>query len=190
MSNRKFDAKKLQKLNNPQRLKDIPPQIISNRLINKNPRTLIEIGAGTAFFCIAFLQHCKPDSIYACDLSATMIDWMQENVAPKYPAIIPVKTDEDRIPLAGAAADLLFMINLHHELEQPEKSLHEAYRLLKPGGEIFIVDWKKQGMPEGPPEEIRCTTEEVKNQLQKTGFKQLRVCDDLAKHFLLVGQKD
>lgn len=189
MSAHKFDSKKLQKLNNPQRLHDIPPEFIWSKLSNQAPKTLVEIGAGTAFFCIAFLQRFKPERIYAGDLSAAMIGWMEENVKPTYPEILPVKTAEDRVPLADNCSDLVFMINLHHELEHPERSLKEAYRLLKPDGEIFIVDWKKKEMPEGPPAEIRCTPAAVEKQLLAAGFDQPAIYNDLEKHFCLVGKR-
>jgi len=189
MSAHKFDSKKLQKLNNPQRLTDIPPEVVWAKLSNQQPQTLVEIGAGTAFFCIAFLQRFKPKSLYAVDLSTTMVDWMQQNVAPRYPQIIPLKSQESQVPLGDGCADLVFMINLHHELEKPEDSLSEAYRLVKPGGEIFIVDWKKKDMAQGPPEAIRCTPEDVQAELLAAGFEQVSTYNDLAKHFLVVGRK-
>ena len=189
MAEKKFDPKKLEKLNNPQRLKDIPPAFIRGRLINPTPQTFIEIGAGTGFFCIAFIKEFKPKRVYACDLSPTMIEWMQDNVAPEYPAIVPIQTTEDQVPLDDGCAELVFMINLHHELHNPVNSLKEGCRLLKPGGEIFIVDWKKQQMEQGPPIEIRCDPEEVKSQLEQAGFNQIASYNDLKKQFLVTGRK-
>jgi hypothetical protein len=61
---------------------------------------------------------------------------------------------------------------------------------LKPGGEIFIVDWKKKEMPEGPPEKIRCLPEKVKKELLKSGFSSVYIYNELPKHFLVVGKKD
>ena len=190
MNDKKFDPKKLRKLNDPQRLTDIPPDYIRRKLNIQKPNRLVEIGAGTGFFSIAFLQLFQPSILYACDLSDVMIDWMTENVSPKYPNILPVKTKEDSVPLQDEIADLVFMINLHHELEDPSKTIREAFRLLKPGGEIFIVDWKKEDMAEGPPEEIRCVPEEVKDQLTESGFSSVSIFNELPKHFLVVGEKD
>ncbi|MGA9537072.1 MAG: class I SAM-dependent methyltransferase [Desulfobacterales bacterium] len=189
MNEKKFDPKKLQKLNNPQRLIDIPPEYICNKLDIKKPDVLVEIGAGTAFFSIAFLQYLKPSSMYACDISDIMINWVNENVLPKHPHIIPVKSEEHFVPLDDKIADLVFMINLHHELDNPLQTVEESYRILKPGGEIFIVDWKKEDMPEGPPEKIRSLPEQVKNELIKSGFSDVKIFNKLPKHFLVVGKK-
>ena len=99
-------------------------------------------------------------------------------------------SDPRRIPPADAIADVAFMINLHHELDNPALILAEAYRTVKPGGAVFIVDWKRESMAEGPPLHIRCTPEQVMEQLQRAGFTNVKVFDDLPKHFLLVGTKD
>lgn len=189
MNEKKFDPKKLQKLNNPQRLKDIPPKYIRSKLHVENPDVMVEIGAGTGFFCIALHGQYHPSKIYACDLSETMLQWIGDNVVPKYPNIVPLKTREHEVPLDDGIADLVFMINLHHELENPTLTVKEAYRLLKPGGEIFIVDWKKKDMPEGPPVKIRCLQEEVSGQLTHSGFAGVSVYDELPKHFLVVAWK-
>ncbi len=189
MNEKKFDPKKLQKLNNPERLKDIPPDYIRGKLRSEAADVMIEIGAGTAFFSIAFLPIFKPTTIYACDISDVMLHWVTENVSSTYPAIIPLKTKEDSVPLDGGVADLIYMINLHHELDSPSMTLKESFRLLKPDSEIFIVDWKKEKMVEGPPERIRCSPEEVKTQLISSGFSDVTDYDELKKHFLVTGRK-
>lgn len=189
MNGRKFDPRKLRKLNDPERLKDIPPDYIRSKLQAKEPDVLVEIGAGTAFFCIAFLDQLMPSIVYACDVSDTMLTWIEENVTPKYPNIIPLKTNEHSVPLDDGVADLVFMINLHHELDDPPLTVLEAHRLLKTGGEIFIVDWKKKEMTEGPPVNIRCLPETVRDQLRGAGFTDVKMFDDLPKHFLVVAKK-
>ncbi len=190
MSEKKFDPKKLEKLNNPQRLKDIPPDYVWEKLSMEKADVLVEIGAGTAFFSIAFLQHANHSKIYACDMSEIMINWVKENVVQKFPNIIPLKTEEHSIPLDDEIADLVFMINLHHELDNPILTIKEAYRILKPSGNIFIVDWKKKNMAEGPPTQIKYLPEQVKEQLVNSEFIHVNIFSELEKHFLLVGQKE
>ncbi len=187
--NNKFDPKKLKKLNNPQRLIDIPPEVVANKLNLKSPEVLVEIGAGTAFFTTAFHQQLNPETSYACDISSAMIDWIKENVTPDYPSIIAVKNQESAIPLEDSIADLVFMIALHHELDNPHLMLEESHRILKPGGQLFIVDWKKEDMPEGPPTEIRCQPEQVKTQLTQAGFEKVEIFSELPNHFLILGRK-
>lgn len=189
MIEKKFNPKKLEKLNNPKRLIDIPPDYVWDTLKLEKADTLVEIGAGTAFFSLAFLQQAKASEIYACDISEVMIDWVKENVVSKHPGVIPVKCEENSIPLDDAIADAVFMINLHHELDDPTLIVAEAHRLLKPRGKIFIIDWIKKDMAEGPPTEIRCLPEQVVEQLVDSGFEHVSTFSTLPKHFLVVGEK-
>jgi len=191
MDEKKFDSKKLNKLNNPARLLDIMPEFIWNTLDiqNKEGLVLVDIGAGTGFFSIPFLKYTGNGKVFACDISDTMIQWMEQHLSSEYPRIFPLKMDEAVVPLEDGVADIAYMINLHHELEAPVEILKESYRVLKNGGKIFIVDWKKEEIAEGPPVHLRVFPEQVENQLMSSGFKKVRFFDDMKKHFLLVAEK-
>lgn len=186
----KFDPQKMQKLNNPQRLIDIPPDYVWGKLNMEKSGVFVDIGAGTGFFSVAFLQKSKLSTVYACDSSEVMNSWLKANISSEYPNIIPIRAEAHYLPLDDGIADLVFMINLHHELENPSLTVEESNRILKPDGKIFIVDWKKEDMPEGPPGEIRFLPEQVKEQLVTAGFKQVDIYNELKKHFLVVGKKD
>ena len=189
MEEHKFNPEKLSNLNNPKRLIDIPPEWVWSKLGIKKPDVLVDIGAGTAFFSVAFLELVKPSTIYACDHSDIMIDWVRENVTPQYPAIIPVKTQDHAVPLDDGIADVVYTINLHHELDDPDRTVEESYRILKPSGAVFIIDWKKEAMAQGPPVHKRCSPEQVKEQLSRAGYRTVDVFDELEKHFLVVGRR-
>ncbi|MCB2217742.1 class I SAM-dependent methyltransferase [Desulfofustis glycolicus] len=187
MSEKRFNPKKLHKLNNPKRLHDLPPDYLWAKADLQATEVLVDIGAGTGFFSIPFVPLTK--RLYACDISEIMLDWLRENVCPHYPSIIPVKMEMQAVPLPDQLADLVYMINLHHELDDPAILLRECWRLLKDGGKLLIVDWKKQEMAEGPPAQIRCLPSKVKDDVVRAGFRNGVVDEALAKHFLLVAEK-
>ena len=60
----------------------------------------------------------SPKGAYAAVIPLFM-QALKENVSPKYPNIVPIKTEEHYVPLDDGIADLVFMINLHHELDNP-----------------------------------------------------------------------
>ncbi len=183
----KFDPRKLEKLNDPNRLEIIRPDVIWKILDLKNPRVLVDIGAGTGFFAKVFAGKIPDGKLYACDSSPVMVGWMREN--RKESNIIPLLSAESSIPLKKETADLIYMIVVHHELHEPEKLLSEIFRLLKAEGKIAIVDWKKEAMKEGPPVEIRIPEETVMNQLRDAGFRNVERFDVFPLHYLIVGQK-
>ena len=187
MTEIKFDPKKLAKLNNPDRLKTLNPDVIWKALNLQNPKLLIDIGAGTGFFTKEFSLKLTDGKIYACDSSNVMIQWMQENITDKN--IMPLICLEASIELPSETADLVYMINVHHEILEPEKLLTEAYRLLKIGGKIAIIDWKAEETQDGPPLKIRIKDEIIAQQLFKTGFVNIVKHKILSLHSFIVGQK-
>ena len=187
---RKFDPKKLAKLNDPKRLEHLNPDLIWEKAGLKNPSVLIDIGAGTGFFALLFSAKMKKGTVYACDISDEMLSWLEEHLPPESKGrVIPVKMEESSVPLPADMADLVYMINLHHELEEPLRIIREALRLLTRGGKLLIIDWKKEKTPEGPPVEIRVTEETIESQMLKAGFRDIMKYSVLPYHYFLVGEK-
>lgn len=183
MNDKKFKPSDLHKLNDRERLKVLPFEPVRDMAGIEPSDTVLDIGAGTGFFS-ALISKCA-EKVYACDISVQMVDWMRENLCTRHRNITALKMQECSVPLADNIADVICMLNVHHELEKPEKLLSECRRLLKRGGRIVIVDWKKQKMEGGPPLKIRCRPKEVKMQLDKTGFSGFKASRCFKKHFMV-----
>ncbi len=189
-NDKKFDPKKLAKLNDPKRLEYLDPDVIWAKVALSQPQVLIDIGAGTGFFAIHFTRKITKGKVFACDISEEMISWMNNNLPSELiNIVVPVKMEENSIPLPNAISDLVYMINLHHELEEPLKLLAESYRLLKEGGKLMIIDWKKKKTPEGPPLEIRVNKETIASQMRKSRFSNVSNYAYLPYHYFLIGCK-
>lgn len=187
---KKFDPKKLAKLNDPRRLEYLNPEIIWMKVSIENPELLIEIGAGTGFFALLFSKMMNKGKVYACDISDELLAWMNDNLpAESKGVVIPVKMEESSVPLPGCTADLVYMINLHHELEEPLRILEESRRLLKEGGKLMIIDWKREETPEGPPLDIRVAEETIEEQILASGFANVTKHAVLPYHHFLTCEK-
>ena len=187
---KKFDPKKLAKLNDPARLEYMPPDYIWRAMGYGGKGDVIDIGAGTGFFALQFNRISPGVKIYACDLSDVMVDWMKGNLPLEVrDTIVPMMMAESSVPLGDSIAGLVYMINLHHELEEPAKLIREARRLLMPGGLLAIIDWKKAETPSGPPMEIRVEESLIEAQMTEGGFTNIKKHAGFAYHNFLVGQR-
>ncbi len=187
---RKFDPRSLDVLNSPERFSRENPDIIWRELELTDPRVLVEIGAGTGFFAVPFARKGPRITVHACDLQDEMLGWLREHLPEDLRGrIIPVKMEERRVPLADGIADLVYMINLHHELEDRAAIMAECFRLLKSGGTVMAADWKKEETPVGPPQEIRVTEEEIIADLEAAGFRDLRRHPVLPYHNFVTGRR-
>ena len=181
------DPAKVEKLHNPQRLLSSPPNLIWELLSPDTPDVVVDIGAGTGLFSTEFFKLLGKGTLYACDISDAMINWLNSKVHTEYPGILPVKMSKTAVPLDNDIADIVFMMNLHHELKDPLTLLGEAKRLLKPDGKICIVDWKRGAAENGPgpADSVRYETEIVAEQLRKAGFNDPKIYDELPFHFVV-----
>ncbi len=190
MKEKKFNPKNLDKLNNPKRLEALPPEFIIDKAKIIDPEVIIDLGAGTGFFSIPFSELFKKSKIYACDISDVMVDWMKNNIVSKHKNIIPTQMEDNKISLDSNIADFILMINLHHELDKPEKTLIECHRLLKTKGTVVIADWKNEKTEGGPPLELRYDTDKVKKQLLEAGFQKVTIHSQLKNNFVIVAKKN
>jgi len=187
---KKFDPKMLAKLNDPKRLEYLNPDVIWEKAGLSSPQVLIDIGAGTGFFALLFSKKMGKGKIYACDISEEMLAWMNNNLPLESKRIvIPVKMEENSVPLSDGTADLVYMINLHHELEEPLRVLKESHRLIRKGGKLMIIDWKKEETPEGPPLGLRVTELTIESQMSKSFFSNISKYAVLPYHHFLLGEK-
>ena len=107
-----------------------------------------------------------------------MLEWMQLN-RPQVAEgrIVAVRSEESRIPLEDGIADVVFMINLHHELADPDAIYAEALRLLTPGGRLLVADWASRETPKGPPIGVRVSASRLTDHLRHAGFENVHVDD-------------
>lgn len=187
---RKFDPKSIEKLNDPKRFQRENPDLIWKELALSGPRVLVEIGAGTGFFAAPFARSMRSGTVYACDVQDEMVAWMKEHLPSdiRY-GVVPMKMGERSVPLRDGIADLVYMMNLHHELEDRTALMKEAYRLLKPGGTVMVIDWKKEETPEGPPLDIRVTEEEIIADIDAAGFREVKRHPVLPYHSFVTAKK-
>lgn len=186
---KKFNPEKLAMLNNPERLKNTSPDYIWAKLNMKRCDVITDIGAGTGIFTKAFLTLAGGGKAYAADISPVMVGWMKENLSVDTGEVVPLLMEETSVPLDDDSVDLVLMINLYHELDQPEVSLKEALRILRSDGRICIVDWKKEETESGPPLKIRISREDIAEAVGIAGFRSVQSDDGLPDHSLVWAAK-
>lgn len=191
MSAHRFDPAKLDKLNDVARLDDLVPDLMWTAYGTPDATTVVEIGAGTGIFAREFAEHMPDDStLVAVDSEPLMVAWMTEHLPPGPGALItPVLADAATLPLPDGAADLVYSVNLWHELSDPALVLAEAHRVLAEGGVVGIVDWKAEPTPKGPPLAHRIPAEEIAAALERAGFSEARTHQVLRYHSVLTARR-
>ena len=76
---------------------------------------------------------------------------------------------------ADGSADAVITMWALHEMESPQAILRETHRVLRPGGEIFIIDFPKGSLAQKLWNEDYYRPAEVKTLLQTVGFEKVQV---------------
>jgi ubiquinone/menaquinone biosynthesis C-methylase UbiE len=186
----KFDIRKLERLNDKGRFESLPPAVMWRALGNPSPSTIVDIGAGTGLFAREFAEMAPDAEIYAVDTEPTMVSWMLENFsADLLERVRPILGRETSIPLDANTADVVIMINLHHELADAPSSYAEALRVLRVGGQVLIADWAPGNEQGGPPQHVRASAQRIAEMLEEAGFESIVSHPELPRHSLLTAIK-
>jgi ubiquinone/menaquinone biosynthesis C-methylase UbiE/DNA-binding HxlR family transcriptional regulator len=103
------------------------------------PMVIADLGAGEGAFSLLLAQRAQ--QVIAVDNSDKMVE-LGSALARRQgvPALEYRKGDLEAVPIGDGSVDLaLFSQSLHHALH-PERAIAEAWRILKPGGRVAILD--------------------------------------------------
>jgi ArsR family transcriptional regulator len=106
------------------------------------PMVIADLGAGEGTFSQLLAQ--RAERVIAVDNSAKMVEFGAALAKENGIANLDYRQgDLESPPIEDASVDLAFFSqSLHHALH-PQRAVEAAYRLLKPGGRIVILDLKK-----------------------------------------------
>ena len=169
-----FDPKSAHKLEDPERLRWLPPRAVIEHLYLVGGMSIADIGAGTGFFALPFARAIGPGgTLFAVDLQPEMLGLLRAKLRdPAAPQNIVVSQGAaTRTGLPHASCDLAFFANIWHELDDPSAALDEAARILRPKGRIAILDWRPDTPhPPGPPTDHRIAAAAVEALLETHGW--------------------
>jgi ubiquinone/menaquinone biosynthesis C-methylase UbiE len=103
------------------------------------PMVIADLGAGEGAFSLLLAQ--RAEQVIAVDNSDKMVELGTQLALKQGVAALEYrKGDLEDVPIADSTVDMaLFSQSLHHALH-PERAIAEAWRILKPGGRITILD--------------------------------------------------
>jgi ubiquinone/menaquinone biosynthesis C-methylase UbiE len=182
-SSKKFDPAKRQKLNNPERLSWIPPDLVWELVNSEGGNLFLDVGAGTGYLTRSIAAHADPGvQVIALDIEPIMVSEMKKTLSPDG-NVVPRLMSRDKLSFSENSVDGVWLIALFHELTPPDQLLVEIRRVLRPGGKLVIIDWVKDGRAcrQGPPLDHRVSTETAIEQVKTAGFHEV---EEVGREFL------
>ncbi len=91
--------------------------------------------------------------------------------------------------LASESQDFVLLKNVLFQTNNKEQMVNEANRVLKAGGAMVVIDWKKGVDGLGPPDDLRTDAEAVRRVVGEAGFEYARPLEPDNFHYGLVFKK-
>ncbi len=153
---------------------------------------MVDLGCGPGFFTLpAAVRMGGKGTMIGIDASPKLLSICSQRLAESKGAradLILLELDE-MIPFMDGSVDFVLLANVLHDFQKPEALLGEAGRVLKSGGRIVNIDWKKEEQEFGPPHEIRLSLEKSIKMLSNAGFSTQSTPDIGPYHYCVVAGK-
>jgi len=109
----------------------------------------LEIGPGPGYLGLEWLKSTKGTTLKGLDISPDMIAVAERN-ARAYgldKRVEYVLSSGAKLPFEDGIFDAVFTASSLHEWSEPERTLHEVWRVLKAGGRLLISDFRRDMFP-------------------------------------------
>lgn len=121
--------------------------------------TVADVGAGRGYYTVRLSKRVGPTGrVIANDIMPDFLARLKTRVAEE--GLTNVTTilgyaDDARLP--AASADLIMLVRMYHEIEEPYALMWKLHAALKPGGRVAIVEGDRPTQNHGtPPALLQC----------------------------------
>jgi SAM-dependent methyltransferase len=151
-----------------------------------------DVGAGTGYFSIRIAKRLGPDGrVLATDVQPEMLRQLREFMAKaRVKNVEPILATADDAKLPPDKVDLVLMVDVYHELQDPERTMAQIRKSLKADGRLVLVEYRAED-PSVPILPVHKTTlRQVRYEIEPMGFRLKEVFEFLPHQHVEVFVKD
>ena len=184
---RLFPPEQLGSLEGPDRDAWQRPDQIMDKLLIAEGSVVADLGAGGGWFTMRLASRVGPNGIvYAEDVQSQMIEAITRRITRAQLRNVRTVLGTQTDPRLPQPIDAALFVDTYHELEQPVALLRKVAEVLKPGGRIGIIEFKKDGWGPGPPMDERMDPEPIIRDAEAAGLRLLSRESFLRYQYMLV----
>ena len=125
--------------------------------------------------------------VFANNVQPQMLEMLSRRLAAKRIANVTlVQGSVDDPKLAPASVDLELMVDVYHELSQPQLMLQHLREALKPGGRLVLLEYRKEDPAIPIKPEHKMSVAEAKMEVEAEGFTLSKVDESLPRQHILI----
>lgn len=110
------------------------------------PLSVLDVGCGTGVFAARIRAAVPGSRVWGLDLVSAMLTQGRARWRSDPEHIAAVQGDSERLPFPAGAFDVVTCANSFHHYPHQDRAVAEMYRVLKPGGRLYLVDGCRDGL--------------------------------------------
>ncbi|MCB1670574.1 MAG: methyltransferase domain-containing protein, partial [Pseudomonadales bacterium] len=132
-------------LERPERIEqEQPDQVVANMGLAPDA-VVADIGAGTGYFSFRIARRVPDGKVLAVDIQPEMLNLIEQRKAEEgVNNIEGVLGQIDDPNLPADSIDAAIMVDAYHEFSHPYEMIRGIYSALKPGGRIFLLEYREE----------------------------------------------
>jgi len=130
----------------PEREEEEQPRRAVEALRLQEGQMVADVGAGVGYFTWLLAERVGSRGwVYAVEIQPEMLRLLEQEMTRRgVKNVIPTLGKAADPGLPENALDLVLMVDVYHELAEPQKVLRKLHRALKPGGRLVLIEYKKE----------------------------------------------
>ena len=177
-------------LNRPGRIQEeMPDEVVANMKLEPT-HVVADIGAGSGYFSFRIAKLVPEGKVLAVDIQQEMLDIVEATKAKEGVTNIEgVKVTIDNPNLPMNSIDAAIMVDAYHEFSHPFEMINGIYNALRPGGRIFLLEYRGEdaSVPIRPLHKM--TQEQVIKEMGVFGLEWTETLDFLPWQHMMVFTK-
>lgn len=163
------------------------PHEVIDALGLKPGEVIADIGSGSGYFTLRLAAHVGDGGcVYAVDVDPEMVRHLNRRVRDAGLRNVHVLLADPADPLLPELVDRFLIVDTWHHIEGQAEYLALMRKLLKPGGQVIMIDFHKKELPLGPPLAMKVAREDLIRQMETNGFHVVREHTFLPYQYFLV----
>jgi SAM-dependent methyltransferase len=164
------------------------PDVALNALKIAKGASVADIGAGSGYITVRLAARVGATGrVFANDVQPQMLNILARrlnNANITNVTLIEGTLDDPKLP--PASVDLVLMVDVYHELSQPQSILRHLRESLKPGGRLVLLEYRKEDPTVPIKPEHKMSVAEAKMEVEAEGFTLLKVDEALPRQHILI----